>query len=285
MGVEVEVVFIVAVERVSGGRLRLKNYCARPTQRTLATNSCDFKKHRRFSPTHRPTIHQTMGCAESREKYNVADISAAQPTPIAVVVPGSKILAKPNTYGLREQLFRLREDYDIKDASGTVSFKILGKFISLRDRQTFSDPSGKKLCMLQRKLLTLFPTFILYSYTPAFAGQPSVDTDGDAPLYRFAEMKSVFFSLPARWTYSVYTKDNETPEPVGEISSICSLYAMGVLQDLNGVPMFKFTQKALIAGSTGGVAGTYDLEVAAGMDPVQAIAAAVACQQLVQDSQ
>lgn len=225
-----------------------------------------------------------MGCAASREKYESANIADALPTPLAAVVPGSSILKASNTYGLKERLFRLREDYDIKDASGAVAAKILGAYLSLRDRQTFSDPNGNKLCMLQRKLLTFYPTFILYTYTPAFEGQPSVDKEGDALLYRFAEIKSVFFSLPPRWTYALYLKDNEVAETVGEISSICSLYAMGVLQDLNGVPMFKFTQKALIAGSTGGAASTYELEVAVGMDPIQAIATAVACQQLVQDS-
>ena len=226
-----------------------------------------------------------MGCVASREKYNTANMAEARPEAIKAVLPGSALLSAPNSYAMALRLFRLREDYEIKDDKGVPAFRILGKLVSVRDRQYFADKSGKKLAMLQKKLLTFWPTYILYSYTPAYQGQPSVDTDGDAPVYRFGMVRTVLLSLPMRWEYLLYTNDNETPEKVGDVQSLCSCYAMGVMSDARGVPMFKFSQTAMVARDQGGnTSSTYTLEVALGMDPLQAIAVAIGCQQLADEA-
>ena len=227
-----------------------------------------------------------MGCVASRERYNTANLGEARPEPITAVLPGSSRLSAPNSYGLALRLFRLREDYEIKDEKGAAAFRILGKLVSVRDRQYFADHTGRKVAMLQKKLLTFRPTFILYSYSPAFEGQPSVDKDGEAPVYRFGMIRTVLLSLPMRWEYLLYTTSNETPEKVGEVQSLCSCYAMGVMSDVRGVPMFKFSQTAMVQvpGGIGSAASAFNLEVALGMDPLQAIAIGVSCQQLADEA-
>ena len=227
-----------------------------------------------------------MGCSASRQKYDSFDLLAAKPQPLKAVVPGSKLLTQPNTYELASKIFRLREDIDIKDSSGAVAFKILGKLISLRDRQYFSDSKGNKVAMLQKKLLTIRPTYILYSYEPNFAGQPSVDTDGGKPIYRMAMIQSVLLSLPRRFTYKIYTAEsgNLEPEEAGEISTICSMYHSGTMVNKSGEPMWKLTQTGFFSGNAGGsLASGYKLEVCAGMDPMQAICAAIAVDQLLSE--
>ena len=96
-----------------------------------------------------------MGCAESREKYDKADIANATPEAFSAMTPGTKPLAKATTYKLQARIFRLREDFDIKDTDGNVLCKILGKYVSLRDQQVLADASGKKMLCLHRKVRRL----------------------------------------------------------------------------------------------------------------------------------
>ena len=136
-----------------------------------------------------------MGCAASRKKFDGAEIAEAKPVPLKTVLPGSALLTTANTYYIKNRVFRIREDYDIKDRGGQVLGKLMSKAWSMRGRQTILDASGTPLALMQRKLWTLEPTFNVYSYQPAFPFQNSIDTDGDALLYRFAVIKSKLFTM------------------------------------------------------------------------------------------
>ena len=174
----------------------------------------------------------------------------------------------------------MREDYDLKDADGKVVGKLLGKMFSLlRDKQILSDANGKKVLLLQRKFATLAPTFFFYSYSPAYKGQESSDTDGDEKLYLFAELQTIMFSMPSRWNYLVYQGEG-APTKVGEAASLCQMiYDGGVMNDIDGTAMFKFTQKSLFSGGAAG----YEIEVAPGVDPLQAIAICIAAPQTLEN--
>ena len=62
---------------------------------------------------------------------------------------------------------------------------------------------------------------------------------------------------------------------MAEVAAVCNLvYSAGTMTDLKGEPLMKMTQNWR----------TTDVEVAAGMDPIQAIAICIAAQML-QDAQ
>jgi len=226
-----------------------------------------------------------MGCASSRQKYETADIAAAAPQPFKVVLPGVKPLQKATTFQIAHRIFRMREDMDIKAENGEVIGKLLGRYISLRDRQTLADANGKKTLVLIRKVLTFKPAFYFYTFAPNFDGQVSTEKDGDEPLYKFALLQAHFLSLPTRWDYSLFTASNDECEKVADLTSLCNLmYAMGSMYDLAGQPLLKLTQKQIVSTAVkGGAAGVYEVEVAAGMDPLQAIAIVIAAPQTLEN--
>jgi len=227
-----------------------------------------------------------MGCASSREKYEKADITATEckVKEEFKVLPGVKPLKSATTFEIQSHIFRIREDMDIKGSDGTVHAKLLGKLLSLRDRQTLASASGKKMLTLIRKILTFKPAFYFYTYTPNFEGQESTEKDGDEPLYKFALLQSIFLSLPPRWEYSLFTTSNDTCEKVADLSAMCTfMYAKGSMYDLTGSPLMRLTQKNLVKGSEKGAAGFYDVEVSAGMDPMQALAVAIAAPQTLEN--
>ena len=49
-----------------------------------------------------------MGCAESRDKYDSADIAASKPQ-FVKALPGSVLLKEAAIYKLKSRIFRLRE--------------------------------------------------------------------------------------------------------------------------------------------------------------------------------
>ena len=62
------------------------------------------------------------------------------------------------------------------------------------------------------------------------------------------------------------------------------MYAMGSMYDLAGQPLLKLTQKQIVSTAVkGGAAGVYEVEVAAGMDPLQAIAIVIAAPQTLEN--
>jgi uncharacterized protein YxjI len=62
-------------------------------------------------------------------------------------------------YVIRERMFRLGEDSDITDEAGQPVLHVDGKVMSLRDRLILSDPSGREVGQVHRKLAALRPTY------------------------------------------------------------------------------------------------------------------------------
>lgn len=223
-----------------------------------------------------------MGCTESRRLYAEADVAASKPAPWTVTVPGSKAIKVATTYKLKERIFRLREDYDIIDQEGNVGAKMLGRYVSLRDRQTLADAKGNKALVLIRKVLTFKPAFYFYTFQPNFAGQESTETDDGKKLYKFALLQSTLLSIPPVWKYSLFTTSNADPVEVGTVSAVCNLfYVAATMSDTSGAVLMKYTQKSLFSGGDkqGGAAASAEVEVAAGMDPLQALAICITAPQ------
>jgi uncharacterized protein YxjI len=62
-------------------------------------------------------------------------------------------------YVIRERLFRLGEDSDITDGAGQPVLHVDGKVLSLHSRLILSDPAGREVGQVHRKLAALRPTY------------------------------------------------------------------------------------------------------------------------------
>jgi uncharacterized protein YxjI len=70
-------------------------------------------------------------------------------------------------YIIREKIFRLAEDSDITDETGQLVLHVDGKIMSLHNRLVLSDPAGREVAQVSRRLVALRPT-----YEIAIDGQP-----------------------------------------------------------------------------------------------------------------
>jgi uncharacterized protein YxjI len=62
-------------------------------------------------------------------------------------------------YLIRERFFHLGDDFDITDESGRPVIHVDGKVLSLHNRLVLSDPGGRELAQVHRKLVALRPTY------------------------------------------------------------------------------------------------------------------------------
>ena len=62
-------------------------------------------------------------------------------------------------YVIREQMFRLAEDFDITNESGGPVLRVEGKIMSLHSRLILRDPDGREVAQVHRKLAALRPTY------------------------------------------------------------------------------------------------------------------------------
>jgi len=62
-------------------------------------------------------------------------------------------------YVVRERLFRLGEDSDITDGAGQPVLHVDGKVLSLHNRLVLTDPAGREVGQVHRKLAALRPTY------------------------------------------------------------------------------------------------------------------------------
>jgi len=62
-------------------------------------------------------------------------------------------------YVLRERFWHLGEDMDVTDENGNPVFHVDGKMFSLSGLLVMTDPRGSEIARVQRKLLSLLPTY------------------------------------------------------------------------------------------------------------------------------
>ena len=62
-------------------------------------------------------------------------------------------------YVIRERMFRLGEDSDITDEAGQPVLHVDGKVLSLHNRLVVTDPAGREVGQVNRKLAALRPTY------------------------------------------------------------------------------------------------------------------------------
>lgn len=62
-------------------------------------------------------------------------------------------------YLIRERFFRLGDDFDITDEEGRPVLQVDGKVMSLHNRLVIRDAGGGEVAQVQRKLISLRPTY------------------------------------------------------------------------------------------------------------------------------
>jgi uncharacterized protein YxjI len=62
-------------------------------------------------------------------------------------------------YLIRERFFRLGEDSEVTDDQGRPVLHVDGKVLSLHDRLVLRDPEGREVAQVNRKLVSLRPTY------------------------------------------------------------------------------------------------------------------------------
>ena len=152
-----------------------------------------------------------MGCGGSTP-VDLAEVNGGMNSSNIGPVNGTQV-----GFVLKQKMFSWSgDDFVIKNHTEAEAFKIKGNALSLRDKMHITDPEGKKLAVLQRKLMALRPTFYVYSYTPNFEGQESTEEDRDKePVYRYAFVQDQFASLLGRQIVKKFTTSNEEKEAVG----------------------------------------------------------------------
>jgi uncharacterized protein YxjI len=64
-------------------------------------------------------------------------------------------------YLIRERLFDIGDDFDIKDEDGRLVYHVDGKVLSLRDRLVIEDPDGTEVASVHRQLVALRRTYTI----------------------------------------------------------------------------------------------------------------------------
>lgn len=148
-------------------------------------------------------------------------------------------------YQMREHLFRLGDDYTIRDASGRDRYFVDGKAFTLGAKLSFQDMNGHELLWIEQKLLHWGPTFEIQR-----AGRVVARV-----------RKKPFTFLRARFTVDVPGPDDLEAEG--------NLLDHEYLFTRHGAPVAEVSKRWFDLGDT------YGIDIAEGEDDVLILAAAV----------
>ena len=208
------------------------------------------------------------GCSQSRQRFESARLFDSKPDQLPLV-PGSARIGTANKYTLPKAAYRNRTGLELKKADGTVVYKV-NKVDVWADKHVLTDAKGNKVALLRRDII--FPAahakFMTFSYKPNFAGQESTEVDyDDVKVYPFSQLRCVVPSMPPKYEYLLFkTNDLTKPELISTVNSVCSSRKRGTMTDLKDQLMLRFEEFI-----TGKDEGHIDVEVAAGIDPLQAL--------------
>jgi hypothetical protein len=209
------------------------------------------------------------GCSQSRQRFESARLFDSKPDQLPLL-PGSTRLGTATKYCLPKAVYRNRAGLELKNSDGNVVYKLVKNEV-WEDKHCLTDPKGNKLALLRRDIT--FPAahakFVTFSYKPNFQGQESTDVDADGvAIYPFAQLRCIVPSMPPKYEYLLFkTNDLTKPELNSTINSVCSSRKRGTMTDMKDQLMLRFEE--FITNKEG--AGYIDVEVAAGIDPLQAL--------------
>jgi uncharacterized protein YxjI len=155
---------------------------------------------------------------------------------------------------MREKLFSIGDDYWIEDEQGQRVLKVNGKALRVRETLVIEDPSGRELLKIQERMLSIRDAMTIE------------DADGGT----VATVKKAMIS-PLRDRYKVDVAGGEALDVQGNIVD----HEYEIERDGHKV--------AEVSKKWFRIADTYGVEVAAGEDPVLALAIAVVVDSLSHD--
>ena len=151
-------------------------------------------------------------------------------------------------YLMKQKLWAFGDDFTIKDDAGNDRFFVDGKAISLRDKLSFQDMSGRELVSIRQKLLSWGPTYEIYQ--------------GDRLV---AVVKKKLFTL---FRYKFTIDDAATPQPV-DLEVEGDFFDHEYTFSRNGRPVATVSKRWV------GFRDTYGVDIAAGEDDVLILASSV----------
>mmetsp|Transcript_147751 Transcript_147751/g.275307 ORF Transcript_147751/g.275307 Transcript_147751/m.275307 type:complete len:218 (-) Transcript_147751:125-778(-) len=216
-----------------------------------------------------------MGCGASAAPPEVCSggFTAAQSV-------DGQITTEKTAFRIKEKFFSWSGgDFDVKNNKDEVCYKVSGKVMTMRDKMVIQDPTGKKVCVIQKKLMDIRSTFQIFRYTPNQEGQESTETDDGTPIYRFAVIEKDIMALTPSFTYYLYQgNDNKVQVLHGSTKLMSFKFQMPIKKDeqlvanVGATSLFQFD-----------AANTYAVEVGPGMDALGVICFAVAADEIRQD--
>jgi uncharacterized protein YxjI len=167
----------------------------------------------------------------------------------------------------------------------SIAYIVRGKTLSLRNRMLVMDPTERKIALVQKYLMALHSTYIIYRYTPNKVGQESTETDDDGvPVYRFAQVIKSWFSWTDKFYYTMYDGNDDESEHLfqGEADFWSFTLQMDVTRvgDSSGLVLAdigKSTWLHLVGDST------WVVEVGPGMDALGMLCYTLATNAILED--
>uniref|UniRef100_A0A7S3FC67 Phospholipid scramblase n=1 Tax=Haptolina ericina TaxID=156174 RepID=A0A7S3FC67_9EUKA len=131
------------------------------------------------------------------------------------------ITSKVKHFVVKEKLFSWEGSFfNIKDERGEVAYRVTRKQLVREDQMIIYTKSGQKLCLLQKRIMTITPTFHIFTYMPNAPGQISTDSEGGTPVFRFALIQQEPCGYRPRCRFSLYLgKSIPTQIWTGEMQS------------------------------------------------------------------
>lgn len=134
-----------------------------------------------------------------------------------LVPPTEKLttLAVKQNYLSRHGITNATTDIKVKDIDGKVYASVNAKSFQVRERAVIDDANGTPVCCILEKMLSVGPSYFIYSFKPYFDGQqPSGEKEGGKDLYAWAKVWKKVMSMIAEYEICMAVGD-DTYQPPG----------------------------------------------------------------------
>lgn len=185
------------------------------------------------------------------------------------------LLEKEITFAIRQKLLSLTgQSMNINDKDGNTIAKIDGKVWSLRDRAVILGFDGEPACCIVEKVLSMSPTYFVYSFKPYYKGQqPTGEKQDGKDLYAWAKIWHRLMSITEEYTVCMAVGNDEYQKPESGLfkakAPSMTSPKLQVWQDGKGCALVE--RKVIDFGELIDING-WQLTVAKGVDPILMIA-------------
>jgi len=182
---------------------------------------------------------------------------------------------KTTIVAIKQKLLSLTgQSMDIKDKEGNTVAKIDGKLWSIRSRAVILGADGTPACCIIEKMLSMSPTYFIYSFKPYFEGQkPTGEQQDGKDLYAWAKIWKRLVAITNEFNICMAVGDDEYQEPehglFRAVSPSMTSPKLQVTKDGRGCALVE--RKVIDFGELIDVNG-WTLTIAKGIDPILMIA-------------